>query len=139
MSLTGNVSRWFNRKGFGFINVVNSDSDLVGQDLFVHLSGINVAGDGYKSLYPGEYVNFDLGSGRDGRPTCVNVTGVCGGLLLVEHPEYRFKYFQKDRQESNDSNGPAPDPVTDEVPAEVPDEVQDEVQDDDENDPQQHA
>ena len=54
MTLTGSVSRWFNRKGFGFINVVNSDSEHCGNDIFVHLSGINT--DGYKCLYPGEYV-----------------------------------------------------------------------------------
>ena len=53
MTLTGNVSRWFNRKGYGFINVMTSDSEYVGTDLFVHLSGINVSGDGYKCLYPG--------------------------------------------------------------------------------------
>ena len=46
MALTGSVSRWFNRKGFGFINVLNSDSEHVGNDIFVHLSGINY--DGYK-------------------------------------------------------------------------------------------
>ena len=46
MALTGNVSRWFNRKGYGFINVMTSDSEHVGNDLFVHLSGINVSNDG---------------------------------------------------------------------------------------------
>ena len=95
MALTGSVTRWFNRKGYGFINVLTSDSEHVGNDLFVHLSGINVSNDGYKSLYPGEYVSFDLDKGEDGRFNCVNVTGVLGGPLLVEHSEYRYKYFQK--------------------------------------------
>lgn len=97
MALTGTVSRWFNRKGYGFINVMNSDSEHVGNDIFVHLSGINVKNDGYKCLYPGEYVSFDLDTNKDGKPVCVNVTGVMGGSLLVEHPEFRFKYFQKNR------------------------------------------
>ena len=103
MALTGNVSRWFNRKGYGFINVMTSDSEHVGSDLFVHLSGVNVSNDGYKCLYPGEYVSFDLGSGKDGRPTCVNVTGVLGGPLLIEHSEYRYKYFQKNPENRRDS------------------------------------
>ena len=105
MALTGTVSRWFNRKGYGFINVMNSDSEHVGNDIFVHLSGINVKNAGYKSLYPGEYVSFDLDTNNEGKSVCVNVTGVMGGSLLVEHPEFRFKYFQKNREirENTDS------------------------------------
>ena len=106
MALTGTVSRWFNRKGYGFINVMNSDSEHVGNDIFVHLSGINVKNDGYKCLYPGEYVSFDLDKNSDGKLVCANVTGVMGGSLLVEHPEFRFKYFQKNRgnRENTDTN-----------------------------------
>ena len=104
MALTGNVMRWFNRKGYGFINVMSSDSEHVGTDLFVHLSGINIQNEGYKCLYPGEYVSFDLDTGKDGKFICVNVTGVMGGSLLVEHPEYRFKYFQKNRDNDRDTN-----------------------------------
>ncbi len=106
MTLTGSVTKWFNRKGFGFINVLDSDSELVGQDVFVHLTGINVSNDGYKSLFPGEYVSFDLDTNND-RPVCVNVTGVMGGPLLVEHPDYRFKYSLKnprDRTTNNDNS-----------------------------------
>ena len=104
MALTGTVSRWFNRKGYRFINVVNSDSGHVGQDVFVHLSGINVKNDGYKCLYPGEYVSFDLDQTGEGKMVCVNVTGVMGGALLVEHPVFRFKYFQRDR-DSREATG----------------------------------
>ena len=102
MALTGTVSRWFNRKGYGFINVMNSDSEHVGQDVFVHLSGINVKNDGYKCLYPGEYVSFDLDQNSEGKPVCANVTGVMGGPLLVEHEMFRFKYFQKNRVNRGD-------------------------------------
>ena len=139
MALTGNVSRWFNRKGYGFINVMTSDSEHVGNDLFVHLSGINVSNDGYKCLYPGEYVSFDLGSGKDGRPTCVNVTGVLGGALLIEHSEYRYKYFQKNpgnRNEVTSSPNEPVDGVADEAADEAADEVADEAADEDENDPE---
>ena len=104
MALTGSVTRWFNRKGYGFINVVNSDNEHCGNDIFVHLSGINVSEDNYKCLYPGEYVSFDLDT-NDGKPVCVNVTGVMGGPLLVEHPDFRFKYFSKvnRNRENNDA------------------------------------
>ena len=81
MSLFGSVTKWFTRKGYGFINVVSSDNEHTGNDLFVHHSGINVSNDGYKCLYPGEYVSLDIGSGRAGRPACINVTGVLGGPL----------------------------------------------------------
>ena len=137
MAFTGNVSRWFNRKGYGFITVMNSDSEHVGQDFFVHLSGINVSSDGYKCLYPGEYVSFDLDNTKDGRLTCVNVTGILGGPLLVEHSEYRFKYFQKNPENRINStvNEVAEEEVDDQE--KIVDD-QEEVQDDPEqNDPEQ--
>jgi cold shock CspA family protein len=149
MALTGSVSRWFNRKGYGFINVMTSDSEHVGNDLFVHLSGINVSNDGYKSLYPGEYVSFDLDTGRDGRVACVNVTGVLGGPLLIEHPEYRYKYFQRDDRQRDDrqreSNNRLPehladgDPVSDTVDETIEPTDGDQVDENnqDENDPEQ--
>ena len=108
MALTGSVTRWFNRKGFGFINVVNSDSEHCGNDIFVHLSGIK--NDGYKCLYPGEYVSFDLDTNNEGKPVCVNVTGVMGGPLLVEHPDFRFKYSPKNSRR-NDEDESTREPV----------------------------
>jgi cold shock CspA family protein len=101
MAVTGSVSRWFNRKGYGFINVMNSDSEHCGKDIFVHLSGINVKNDGYKCLYPGEYVSFDLTSGKDGKLVGTNVSGVMGGSLLVEHPDFMFKYSPKNRSQDS--------------------------------------
>jgi cold shock CspA family protein len=132
MALTGSVSRWFNRKGYGFINVMTSDSEHVGNDLFVHLSGINVSNDGYKSLYPGEYVSFDLDTGKDGRFTCVNVTGVLGGPLLIEHPDYRYKYFQRNPQQRDFDNR-----VPETVPTDEPEQEPEQVDENDENDPEQ--
>ena len=139
MALTGSVTKWFNRKGFGFINVVSSDSEHTGNDLFVHLSGINVSNDGYKCLYPGEYVSFDLGSGRDGRPACVNVTGVLGGPLLTEHPDYRYKYFSRvSRKDRDDQADDAPSSTADTGDAVVNDDGGDGDDDgEDENDPEQ--
>ena len=102
MALTGNVSKWLNRKGYGFIKVLNSESEHFENDIFVHLTGIKLENDGFKCLYPGEYVSFDLENSDKDRPICVNVTGVMGGRLLVEHPDVRFKYTLKRPHRENE-------------------------------------
>lgn len=53
--------KWFNnQKGYGFINP-DDQEDL---DVFVHYSVIQ--GDGYKTLTPGDEVEFELVSGEKG-------------------------------------------------------------------------
>ena len=48
------IVKWFSRlKGYGFIN-----PDEGGQEVFVHYSAID--GDGYKNLYEGDKVEYDL-------------------------------------------------------------------------------
>jgi CspA family cold shock protein len=65
--ITGTV-KWFNDdKGFGFIE---RDG---GEDVFVHYS--SVRGDGFKSLYEGQKVEFALGQGQKG-PQALDVTVV---------------------------------------------------------------
>lgn len=60
MSKETGVVKWFSRlKGYGFIN-----PDDGGQEVFVHYSAIE--GDGYRNLYEGDRVEFemaDLGKG----------------------------------------------------------------------------
>jgi len=54
MKSTG-IVKWFSRlKGYGFIN---PDED-VEQEVFVHYSAIE--GDGYRNLYEGDRVEFEL-------------------------------------------------------------------------------
>lgn len=57
--------KWFNeKKGFGFIE--NDE----GGDVFVHFSAI--VGDGFKTLYEGQRISFDIEQGKKG-PAAVNV------------------------------------------------------------------
>ena len=56
---TGEV-KWFNNaKGWGFIMPEGG-----GEDIFVHFSAIH--GTGYKTLVPGQQVNFELEKGDRG-------------------------------------------------------------------------
>ncbi len=58
--------KWFNnQKGYGFI------SDEQGKDVFVHYTGLNMAG--FKSLEEGQDVEFDVVEGEKG-PQATNVT-----------------------------------------------------------------
>ena len=57
--------KWFNSsKGYGFIEQED------GPDVFVHYSGISA--DGFKTLYEGDRVAFDIEQGNKG-PAAVNV------------------------------------------------------------------
>jgi CspA family cold shock protein len=58
--------KWFNeKKGYGFIEQED------GTDVFVHFSGIT--GSGFKTLYEGDRVSFDIEESEKG-PAASNVT-----------------------------------------------------------------
>ena len=64
--MASGTAKWFNSsKGYGFIEQED------GPDVFVHFSGINATG--FKSLYEGDNVTFDVEQGPKG-PAAVNVT-----------------------------------------------------------------
>jgi CspA family cold shock protein len=65
---TGTV-KWFNsEKGYGFIESGQ------GPDVFVHYSAIQ--DDGFRTLMEGDKVEFEVGSGRDGRSQAEGVRKV---------------------------------------------------------------
>lgn len=69
MSKTTGLVKWFNEsKGFGFITPDNGSKDL-----FVHFSSL--IGDGFKTLYEGQKVEFTVGEGQRG-PSAINVVVV---------------------------------------------------------------
>lgn len=63
---SGTVSKFFDDKGYGFIT-----PDGGGKDIFVHHTDINM--DGFKTLKPGQRVNFELTQQAKG-PKASNVS-----------------------------------------------------------------
>ncbi len=55
----GRVKRFDEKKGYGFI-----EQEGGGPDVFVHYS--DVSGDGFRTLSPGDEVEFDLAEGEKG-------------------------------------------------------------------------
>ena len=94
--VVGNVKWYDTKKGFGFVTLVTPELENTGNDIFVHFSNVNVV-DGYRRLFPGEYVEFELGQAEDGRSVCLNVSGLFGGNLLCQNDDHRYKVFPKRR------------------------------------------
>ena len=72
------TAKWFNgSKGYGF--VIDEESK---KDVFVHYS--NIIMDGYKTLNEDDIVEYDLGTGKDGREQAVNVTPILTRQMIEE-------------------------------------------------------
>ena len=99
--IVGNVNWFDSKKGYGFATVVTPDLENTGSDIFIHFSNITVGEGDYKRLYPGEYIEFTLDTSPDGRPCCANVTGLCGGKLLTENENHRYKIYPKNPRPTN--------------------------------------
>ena len=99
-SNVGQVVRFFNRKGYGFIKDLNDDKDY-----FVHNTDIILSNEGYRKLYPGEYVSYNLVE-RDGKQVCSDVRGVMGYPLLVENAEHTYRVYPKHTSRLHDEDTP---------------------------------
>ena len=90
--------KWFNSsRGYGFLTNIRTNDDV-----FVHHSGVTVNEDCWKTLYPGEYVSYDLETSTgDEKFQAVNVTGVEGGMLLCE----TRSILSREREEHNRQHG----------------------------------
>ena len=102
-SNVGQVVRFFNRKGYGFIKDLND-----GKDYFVHNTDIILSNEGYRKLYPGEYVSYNLVE-RDGKQVCSDVRGVMGYPLLVENAEHTYRVYPKHTSRLHDEDTPRHD------------------------------
>ena len=113
----GRVIRFFNRKGYGFIEDLQDNNDY-----FVHNTEIMVSSGTYRKLYPGEYVSYTLVE-REGKQICSQVRGILGYPLLVENEDHTYRVFPKaerrvyDRPDTTSSSDdesevePEPEPV----------------------------
>ena len=104
--------KWFNNKaGYGFCTIVGEDgSDRVGEDIFVHHSGVKVDSEQYKYLVQGEYVHFHLmKSDSDAHPyQACELSGMWGGKLMCETRNEQ-RQQRADREDSGDkSSRPRP-------------------------------
>lgn len=62
---------WFQPStGFGFISW-SDDAGIAQKDMFVHFS--NVVCEGFKTLFKGQKVSFNIGENKHGAPKAINV------------------------------------------------------------------
>lgn len=98
--------KWFdNRKGFGFINNLSNNSEV-----FVHHTGLNSKENCFRTLFPGEYIEYHLyHDDQSNRDYAVNVTGVQGGSLLCENTGTRLS-VRRQHEPNTNSSRPAREP-----------------------------
>lgn len=97
---------WFDRKkGYGFVKLVNPESEYVDKDVFVHYTSISCDSD-FKVLYPGETVSLDVEKNTDDSSdkefNTGNVTGIYGSSLMVDNEDFMFKVIQKRNRNKSD-------------------------------------
>lgn len=81
------VVKFFNRnKGWGFI------TDMDGKDVFVHHS--NIVMDGFRYLSIDDIVNYELGTGNNGREQAVNVTQILTRQMVEDSLKKENLYIQ---------------------------------------------
>tara|TARA_B100001094_G_scaffold331913_2_gene401893 strand:- start:861 stop:1187 length:327 start_codon:yes stop_codon:yes gene_type:complete len=102
---TGQV-KWFSRdRGLGFIREIFAHLPDVSDtnDIFVHYTGLKTDNDVYKTLYDGEYIEYDESVMEDGRKIATNVTGIFGNELMCENV-FKKKQNNKSRKQNENQN-----------------------------------
>jgi len=95
---TGTVKWFSNKKGYGFIAPSDSPED----DVFVHQSVV-VSG-GYRSLFEGWIVEFDMAMDESGKKKAENVTGVGGGPCTGPRPARKPRNADAAAPEKKEAN-----------------------------------
>tara|TARA_Y100000389_G_C17456716_1_gene518634 strand:- start:1117 stop:1467 length:351 start_codon:yes stop_codon:yes gene_type:complete len=94
----GNVVWFDQKKGFGFVKIINPESEYLGKEIFVHFSTIQ-SENSFKKLFPGENVSLDVAKNTDETSNkefvSTNVRGLYGSQLMVDNPTYQFKVIRK--------------------------------------------
>ena len=93
----GNVMWFDQKKGYGFVKVINPDSEFLNKEIFVHYSSIKSEND-FKKLFPGENVSLNVERNeKDTNKEFVsnNVTGLFGSRLLVDNENHIMKVIKK--------------------------------------------
>ncbi len=101
---------WFERKkGYGFVNIIDPESKLFEQDVFVHFTSINCKNN-FKTLYPGEIVSLKVEEDNesDKKYKTSNITGLFGTDLMVDNEKYMIKVIKR-RDNNEDNGGPLDD------------------------------
>lgn len=98
---TMGIVKWFDRKkGIGFIQVI-SDGEQKGNDMFFHFSNINT--EGYKTVFPGEYVSFDIQMNNEkNKLNAVNIGGIMGFPLLTENEQCVHKCIPRKNKKDDE-------------------------------------
>lgn len=103
---TGKV-KWFNKKsGYGFITVIDEDSEFSNKDIFVHYTEINVKNFQYKYLMEGEYISFNIvkSTNSNHEYQATNITGIYNGALMCETQQSRFQNLKNKNNGNNEVN-----------------------------------
>ena len=99
----GNILWFDQKKGFGFLKVVDPSSEYNEKEIFFHYSQINCVNK-FKKVFPGEYVSLDIVNVEEDKERPYNgkkISGVNGGNLLIDHEKYNYKIYEKKRRVEN--------------------------------------
>ena len=79
-------TKWFSApKGFGFIQ----DVEKPDEEAFVHFSCLERETPGWRGLWPGEYVEYEITKDDDGRLIAGKVRGIKNLGLMCEAQNFR--------------------------------------------------